>query len=57
MGLDRLAWRALAARPLRTVLTIIGVALGVLTLVVLGRVPVYEPTTPSPPRSAAKTLG
>ena len=32
-------------------------ALGVLTLVVLGRVPVYEPTTPSPPRSAAKTLG
>ena len=29
MGLDRLAWRTLAARPLRTALTIIGVALGV----------------------------
>ncbi len=29
MGLDRLAWRTLAARPLRTVLTVLGVALGV----------------------------
>ncbi|MCI0582341.1 MAG: ABC transporter permease [Chloroflexi bacterium] len=29
MGLDRLAWRTLAARPLRTLLTILGVALGV----------------------------
>jgi putative ABC transport system permease protein len=29
MGLDLLAWRALAARPLRTFLTIVGVALGV----------------------------
>lgn len=32
MGLDRLAWRTLAARPLRTILTIIGVALGVAVL-------------------------
>ncbi len=29
MGLDRLAWRTLRARPLRTFLTILGVALGV----------------------------
>jgi len=29
MGLDRLAWRTLAARPLRTFLTILGVMLGV----------------------------
>ena len=29
MGLDRLAWRTLGARPLRTLLTIVGVALGV----------------------------
>jgi hypothetical protein len=29
VGLDRLAWRTLAARPLRTLLTILGVALGV----------------------------
>ncbi|MEW5991348.1 MAG: ABC transporter permease, partial [Chloroflexota bacterium] len=29
MGLDRLAWRTLGARPLRTFLTILGVALGV----------------------------
>ena len=29
MGLDRLAWRTLAARPLRSLLTILGVALGV----------------------------
>ncbi|MBF8290431.1 MAG: hypothetical protein HW391_1399 [Chloroflexi bacterium] len=28
-GLDRLAWRTLASRPLRTLLTILGVALGV----------------------------
>ena len=32
MGLDRLAWRTLAARPLRTILTILGVALGVAVL-------------------------
>ena len=32
MGLDRLAWRTLASRPLRTILTIIGVALGVAVL-------------------------
>ncbi|TAK02622.1 MAG: ABC transporter permease [Chloroflexota bacterium] len=32
MGLDRLAWRTLAARPLRTLLTILGVALGVAVL-------------------------
>ena len=31
-GLDRLAWRGLRARPLRTVLTTIGVALGVAVL-------------------------
>jgi putative ABC transport system permease protein len=29
MGLDRLAWRTLAARPLRTLLTILGIGLGV----------------------------
>src|SRR5262245_4494728 len=29
MGLDRLAWRTLAARPLRLLLTIAGIALGV----------------------------
>ncbi len=29
MGINRLAWRALAARPVRTFLTILGVALGV----------------------------
>ena len=27
MGLDRLAWRAVAARPLRSLLTIVGIAL------------------------------
>ncbi|MBI3747110.1 MAG: ABC transporter permease [Chloroflexi bacterium] len=32
MGLDRLAWRTLAARPLRTILTIAGIALGVAVL-------------------------
>ena len=32
MGLNRLAWRTLGARPLRTVLTILGVALGVAVL-------------------------
>jgi putative ABC transport system permease protein len=32
MGLDRLAWRAVAARPLRSLLTIIGIALGVAVL-------------------------
>ena len=32
MGLNRLAWRALRARPIRTVLTILGVALGVAVL-------------------------
>jgi putative ABC transport system permease protein len=32
VGLDRLAWRTLAARPLRTILTIVGVALGVAVL-------------------------
>lgn len=32
MGLDRLAWRTLAARPLRTLLTILGVILGVAVL-------------------------
>lgn len=31
-GLDRLAWRALGARPLRTALTTLGVALGVAVL-------------------------
>ncbi len=29
MGINRLAWRALAARPVRTFLTVLGVALGV----------------------------
>src|SRR5512143_2873862 len=29
MGLNRLAWRMLAARPLRTLLTIVGIGLGV----------------------------
>src|SRR3954452_2562756 len=29
MGLNRLAWRKLAARPLRTLLTIVGIGLGV----------------------------
>jgi len=29
MGLNRLAWRTLAARPLRTILTVAGIALGV----------------------------
>jgi putative ABC transport system permease protein len=29
MGMDRLAWRAVMARPLRSLLTIIGIALGV----------------------------
>jgi len=29
VGLDRLAWRTLAARPLRSILTILGVSLGV----------------------------
>ena len=29
MGINRLAWRALAARPVRTFLTMLGVALGV----------------------------
>ena len=29
MGIDRLAWRTVAARPLRSLLTIIGIALGV----------------------------
>jgi putative ABC transport system permease protein len=32
MGLDRLAWRTLAARPLRSLLTIAGIALGVAVL-------------------------
>jgi putative ABC transport system permease protein len=32
VGLNRLAWRTLGARPLRTVLTILGVALGVAVL-------------------------
>jgi putative ABC transport system permease protein len=32
-GLDRLAWRGLGARPLRTALTTVGVALGVAVLV------------------------
>ena len=32
MGLDRLAWRAVAARPLRSLLTIIGIALGIAVL-------------------------
>jgi putative ABC transport system permease protein len=29
MGIDRLAWRAVLARPLRSILTIVGIALGV----------------------------
>ena len=32
MGLDRLAWRTVAARPLRSLLTIIGIALGIAVL-------------------------
>jgi putative ABC transport system permease protein len=32
MGLDRLAWRTLASRPLRSLLTIAGIALGVAVL-------------------------
>jgi putative ABC transport system permease protein len=32
MGLDRLAWRTLASRPLRSVLTVAGIALGVAVL-------------------------
>src|SRR5262245_50560996 len=32
MGLDRLAWRTLAARPLRSLLTIAGITLGVAVL-------------------------
>jgi putative ABC transport system permease protein len=32
MGLDRLAWRAVAARPLRSLLTILGIMLGVAVL-------------------------
>ena len=32
MGLDRLAWRAVAARPLRSLLTIVGIALGIAVL-------------------------
>ncbi|HEY8239074.1 MAG TPA: ABC transporter permease, partial [Candidatus Limnocylindrales bacterium] len=32
MGLDRLAWRAVIARPLRSFLTILGVALGIAVL-------------------------
>ena len=32
MGIDRLAWRTLAARPLRSLLTIAGIALGVAVL-------------------------
>lgn len=32
MGLDRLAWRTVAARPLRSLLTILGIALGVAVL-------------------------
>lgn len=32
MGLDRLAWRTIAARPLRSLLTILGIALGVAVL-------------------------
>lgn len=32
MGLDRLAWRTVAARPLRSLLTIVGIALGVAVL-------------------------
>ena len=32
MGIDRLAWRAVAARPLRSFLTILGIALGIAVL-------------------------
>jgi putative ABC transport system permease protein len=32
MGLDRLAWRTIAARPLRSLLTIVGIAMGVAVL-------------------------
>jgi putative ABC transport system permease protein len=32
MGLNRLAWRTIAARPLRSLLTIVGIALGVAVL-------------------------
>lgn len=32
MGLDRLAWRTVAARPLRSFLTIVGIALGISVL-------------------------
>ncbi|HET7181093.1 MAG TPA: FtsX-like permease family protein [Candidatus Limnocylindrales bacterium] len=32
MGLDRLAWRAVVARPLRSLLTIVGIALGIAVL-------------------------
>src|SRR6185369_7007731 len=32
MGLDRLAWRAVFARPLRSLLTIVGIALGIAVL-------------------------
>lgn len=32
MGLDRLAWRTVAARPLRSLLTILGIALGIAVL-------------------------
>ena len=32
MGIDRLAWRTLAARPLRSLLTIVGIGLGVAVL-------------------------
>ncbi|HUQ44434.1 MAG TPA: FtsX-like permease family protein [Candidatus Limnocylindria bacterium] len=32
MGIDRLAWRTIAARPLRSLLTIIGIALGIAVL-------------------------
>ena len=32
MGLDRLAWRTIAARPLRSLLTLVGIALGVAVL-------------------------
>ena len=32
MGLDRLAWRTIAARPLRSLLTIVGIGLGVAVL-------------------------
>jgi putative ABC transport system permease protein len=32
MGLDRLAWRTVAARPLRSLLTVLGIAMGVAVL-------------------------